>query len=63
VNQNITAEEMLKQPSCVGTVDNVSCYPYATTTHTNTDTVLLIGGFITLIAVAIVIYRIKFGGK
>lgn len=63
MNQNITAEEMLKQPSCVGTVDNVSCYPYATNTHTNTDTVLLIGGFITLIVVAIIAYKLKFGGK
>lgn len=58
-----TRQQLLDRPDCVGTLENVSCYKYPTRTHDNFDTVLLIGGFITLIVVAIIIYKLKFGGK
>lgn len=58
-----TRQQLLDRPDCVGTLENISCYPYATNQHDNLDTVLLIGGFITLIVVAIIIYKMKFGGK
>lgn len=60
---NQTNQQLLDRPDCVGTLENISCYPYASNKHDNLDTVLLIGGFITFIVVAIIIYKLKYGEK
>lgn len=59
-----TNQQLLEQyDSCVGTPDNVSCYSISGRTHDNWDTVLLIGGFVAFIVVAVILYRLKFGGN
>lgn len=55
--------ELLNDPSCVTTNQTTSCYRVSGSQHSNTDTMLFIGGFVVLIVVAIVVYRLKFGGK
>lgn len=58
----LTPQQLLDRPECVGTLENTSCYS-AVSNSDNSYYYWVWGGFIVFVVICIVAYRLKYGGK